>query len=154
MDNSTEATTVKKFFSRTTSIHKQINAQVDLVWKILIDGKEYTRWNSTITMFEGNIAKGQKIRLRSYLDHKRIFNLKVHEFVTSEKLVWGDAMGKRVFTLIPNDNGTLFSMTEKIGGPIFPLISKMIPPFDEAFEKFVKDFEEEVLNQKNRNDES
>lgn len=47
---------------------------------------------------------------------------------------------KREYKLTPNSNGhTNFTMTEKIGGSLFPLFAKMIPPFDESFEKFVKD---------------
>lgn len=133
------ATTTKKIFSRTTSIKKYIDAKPETVWSILTNGKEYVNWNSTITMFEGNIAKGNNIKLTSYLDDKRVFKLKVKEFVANKKLVWGDAMGKRTFLLEPYDEGTMFTMTETIGGPFFPLFAKMIPPFDEAFEKFAND---------------
>jgi len=62
-------------------------------------------------------------------------------------LVWGDAMGKREYKLTPNSNGqTNFAMREKIGGPLFPLFAKMIPPFDESFEKFANDLKEEAEN--------
>jgi hypothetical protein len=35
-------------------------------------------------------------------------------------------------------------MTEKIGGPLFPLFAKMIPPFDDSFEKFASDLKQEA----------
>ena len=35
-------------------------------------------------------------------------------------------------------------MSEKIGGPIFPLFSKYIPSFDNAFEQFAADLKKEA----------
>ncbi len=59
-------------------------------------------------------------------------------------MAWGDAMGKREYTLTTKSNGqTNFVMTEKIGGPLFPLFDKMIPPLDESFEKFANDQKKE-----------
>lgn len=53
-------------------------------------------------------------------------------------------MGKRVYKLTQISNEkTNFSMTEKIGGPLFPLFAKMIPSFDESFEKFAQDLKTE-----------
>jgi hypothetical protein len=34
-------------------------------------------------------------------------------------------------------------MTEKIGGPLFPLFAGYIPPFDESFERFAADLKKE-----------
>jgi len=55
-------------------------------------------------------------------------------------MTWGDTMGNRVFELSQQRNGVVqFSMTEKIGRPVFPLFAKLIPPFDESFEMFAAD---------------
>jgi len=35
-------------------------------------------------------------------------------------------------------------MREKIGGPMFPLFAKMIPPFDASFEQFAADLKAEA----------
>ena len=62
-----------------------------------------------------------------------------------ERLTWGDGMGNRIFTLRTIGNQlTNFSMSEKIGGPLFPLFAKMIPPFDESFEQFARDLKTEA----------
>lgn len=91
------------------------------------------------------IAKGGKIQLISTLDPKRIFKLSVKEFEADKRLVWGDAMGKRVYTIKYIGNGlTNFTMSEKIGGPIFPLFAKMIPSFDKSFEQFASDLKREA----------
>lgn len=139
-----QATTIKKTFSRETTIRIDIAADASIVWALLTKASDYPRWNSTITSLEGNIALGETIRLKSYLDSKRVFKLKVKEFEPEKKMVWGDAMGKRTITLTKNQNGVSFFMTEKIGGPIFPLFAKMIPSFDESFEKYAKDLKKEA----------
>jgi uncharacterized protein YndB with AHSA1/START domain len=142
---SPKATTVRKIFSRTTSVSAVINASPAGIWKILTTAADYPRWNSTVTSLEGNIAPGEKIRLKSYLDPKRTFKLKIKEFIPEKLLTWGDAMGKRHYTLTTNADGTTtFTMTEKIGGPMFPLFAGKIPSFDESFDKFVADLKKEA----------
>lgn len=140
-----KASTVKSTFSRATSVSININADPSIIWALLTNASDYPRWNSTVTSIEGNIKDGETIKLKSYLDAKRTFKLKIKEFNASNKLVWGDAMGNRVYTLSKNENGgTTFTMHEKIGGPMFPLFAKMIPPFDESFEKFANDLKKEA----------
>jgi uncharacterized protein YndB with AHSA1/START domain len=135
-----KAQTIKKTFSRETSVAIDINASPEAIWELLTDAAGYPDWNSTILSLEGDIAPGNTIKLKSTLDPKRIFKLKIKEFQPHQRLVWGDAMGKRIFTLTDQGEGTTrFSMSEKIGGPLFPLFAGMIPSFDEAFEAFAGD---------------
>lgn len=54
-------------------------------------------------------------------------------------MVWGDAMGKRNYIIEEKNGKILFTMHEKIGGPMFPLFAKQIPSFDESFETFAAD---------------
>ncbi|MGI9549862.1 MAG: SRPBCC family protein [Aurantibacter sp.] len=148
-----KATTVKKTFNRETSVSILIDSDAPIVWALLTNASDYPRWNSTVTSIEGNIKEGQKIRLKSTLDAKRTFKLKVKEFEPEKTLVWGDGMGKRTFSLKKIDGEKLlFSMTEKIGGPMFPLFANKIPSFDESFEQFVADLKKEaelISNTKN-----
>jgi len=139
-----KATTVKTTFHRETSVSIDINADASIVWALLTKASDYPRWNSTVTSIEGNIAPGGKIKLKSTLDAKRTFKLKVLEFEMNKKLVWGDGQGKRVYTLTKNNNGITFSMTEKIGGLMFPMYTKMIPSFDKSFEQFADDLKKEA----------
>jgi uncharacterized protein YndB with AHSA1/START domain len=140
-----QANTVRKTFSRETSISLDIQADPSIIWALLTNADDVARWNSTVVSLEGDIAPGEKIRLVSTLDPKRTFKLKIKEFVPDNRLVWGDGMGKRVYTLTANPDGsTRFQMNEKIGGPIFPLFAKLIPPFDESFEQFAADLKREA----------
>lgn len=135
-----KATTVKTTFHRETSVSIEIKADPAIVWALLTKAPDYPRWNSTVTSIEGNIALGEKIKLKSILDAKRTFKLKIKEFEPEKKLVWGDSQGNRVYTITKNGSGTVtFSMTEKIGGLMFPMYAKMIPPFDQSFEQFASD---------------
>jgi uncharacterized protein YndB with AHSA1/START domain len=147
-----KATTVKTTFSRQTSVSIEIKADAIIVWALLTKAQDYPRWNTTVTSIEGNIALGEKIKLKSILDAKRTFTLKIKEFVPQQRLVWGDMQGNRVYTITKNENGTVtFTMDEKIGGLMFPMYASMIPPFDEVFEQFARDLKKEaetIMNSK------
>lgn len=139
------ATTVRTTFSRETSVKITIRAEAAIVWAFLTNASDYPRWNSTVTSIEGTIAGGETIRLKSTLDAKRTFKLKVKEWVPQSRLVWGDGQGNRVYTITPAGDGTVvFAMTEKIGGLLFPMYAKMIPSFDAVFEQFAADLKKEA----------
>lgn len=134
------ATTLRRTFSRETQVEIDIDASAERVFALLTNAVEYHTWCSTVISIEGEIALGKKIQLRSTLAPKRTFKLKVKELQPPTRLVWGDAMGRRTYTVTPRaSGGVTFSMHEKIGGPVFPLFAKMIPPFDESFDKFAAD---------------
>ncbi len=139
-----KATTTKKTFSRETSVSATIMADPAIVWALLTHAADYPRWNSTVTSIQGEIKAGAIIELKSTLDEKRTFKLKIKEFLPEKRLVWGDAMGNRVYTLEKSGSNTHFTMTERIGGPLFPLFAGMIPSFDESFEKFAADLKKEA----------
>ena len=140
-----KSATTKKAFSRETAISIQIKADAAIVWSLLTNASDFPRWNSTVVSLEGDIAQGEKIRLKSTLDEKRTFKLKVKELVPEQKMVWGSGQGNRVYTLQPaQDGGVIFTMSEKIGSPFLPMYAKYIPPFDENFEQFANDLKKEA----------
>ena len=140
-----KSTTTKKTFSRETAVSTPIFADPAIVWALLTHASDFTRWNSTITSMKGEIREGGTIELKSTLDEKRTFKLKVKEFVPEKRLVWGDSQGNRVYTLNKSaEGGVLFTMSEKIGGPLFPLFAKYLPSFDESFERFAADLKKEA----------
>lgn len=139
-----KAVTEKRMFSRETTVSVNIEAHPSIVWALLTHASDIPRWNSTVVSLTGEIKEGGAIELKSTLDEKRVFKLKVKEFVPEKRLVWGDGMGSRVYSLDKKSNGVLFSMSEKIGGPLFPLFAKMIPSFDRSFEQFAADLKKEA----------
>ena len=140
-----KAKTIKKTFSRETSVSTTIFADPAIVWALLTHASDFPRWNSTVTSVKGEIREDGGIELKSTLDEKRTFKLKIKEFVPEKRLVWGDAQGSRVYSIDKgSEGGTLFSMSERIGGPLFPLFASYIPPFDESFERFAADLKKEA----------
>ena len=139
-----KAVTVKTMFSRETTVSVNIKADSSIVWALITRASDFPRWNSTVVSIKGEIRAGETIELKSTLDEKRIFKLKVKEFSPEKRLVWGDTMGNRVYTLDKGAGGVQFTMAEKIGGALFPLFSGAIPSFDESFEQFAKDLKKEA----------
>jgi uncharacterized protein YndB with AHSA1/START domain len=140
-----KATTIKNTFSRETSVSINILANAGIVWALLTNASDYPRWNSTVVSIKGEIQEGETIELKSTLDEKRLFKLKVKEVAPEKRLVWGDNMGNRVYTIDKGKgNGIVFTMTEKIGGMLFPLFAKYIPSFDKSFERFAVDLKKEA----------
>jgi hypothetical protein len=134
------AKTVKKFFSRQTSVAIDIAASPEAIWRHLTNAEAYTSWNSTVVELTGKIAPGEKLVIRSTLAPNRKFKLTVKAFEPNKRLAWGDAMGTRTYSLTPMADGrTRFTMTEIIGGPIFPLFARMIPSFDDSFNQIATD---------------
>ncbi len=139
-----KASTRKTMFSRETTVRAKIEADPSIVWALLTRASDFSRWNSTVVSLTGEIREGGTIELKSTLDEKRVFKLKIKEFMPEKRLVWGDNMGSRVYSLEKSMGGTDFTMSEKIGGPLFPLFGSFIPSFDESFERFAADLKKEA----------
>lgn len=136
--------TIKSEKSQTTTVEIVIEAPVETIWKVLTTADDYTKWNSTITSLEGNIALGEKIKLKSTLDEKRTFKLKIKTFEPNKKLVWGDSKGERTFTLEKMNDAYKFTMSETIGGFMYGMWSKYLPDFNKSFEDFAKDLKQKA----------
>lgn len=134
------AKTEHRTFSRSTEVSVDIDASAEQIWALITDSSEYPKWTSTVLSIDGEIAPGQTIKLKSQLDPKRTFKLRVKEFQPPTRLAWGDAIGTRTYELSQRPaGGVSFSMKEKIGGPLFPLFARMIPSFDDSFDRFAAD---------------
>jgi uncharacterized protein YndB with AHSA1/START domain len=148
-----KATTTKERKSQETSVSIDIAAAPSIIWSLLTNGSDITRWNSTLTYFEGKIAVGEKVRLKSILDEKRVFKIKIKEMVENKHMLWGDKQGNRRFTLTDKGDGiTNFTMAEKIGSFMYPMYKKYLPSFDEVFEQYASDLKKEaelIQNTKN-----
>lgn len=139
MAQSGKATTTKTTFSRTTTISIDIMSTSEVIWSLLTKAENYPSWNSTVINIEGEIKEGEKFKLTSTLDTDRSFKLKVKDVEPNAKMTWKGSMGKRHFVISKVKRGVHVSMTEKIGGLMFPLFAKQIPDFDENFETFMSD---------------
>ncbi|MCD2441830.1 SRPBCC family protein [Agromyces sp. SYSU K20354] len=133
------AWTTRTTFSRSTRIAQHIDADAATVWRLLTTAAEIPRWNSTVVSLEGQIALGSTIKLVSTLDPSRTFSLKIKEFEPNVRLTLGGGMFTRTCSLTGDAGGTRVVVVERIGGPFFPFVARMIPPLDENFEQSAAD---------------
>lgn len=143
------ATSSATTFSMETAVSTNINAKADKIMGLLTNAGNFTKWNTTVTSLEGTIKVGETIKLKSTLDNKRTFKLKVSE-VTPTKMVWEDGFapmfkGVRTFTLKPRPDGsTDFSMVEEFKGIMLPMIKGSLPDFKANFERYAADLKSEA----------
>ena len=143
--------------SRTKSAFRMecgvgINIQVppNRIWALLTTAADFPRWNSTVQSIVGNIAPGEKIKLRATIAPERVFNLTVSEFVPEKMMVWRDGMapmfkGVRTYTLTPKaDGSTDFTMVEVFSGLMLPMIAGSLPDFGPTFEQYASDLKREA----------
>ncbi len=145
-----KAKTTKSTFSRETSVAIQIESSPEVVWALLVNGPDYTRWNSTIVSFEGTIGERETIKLKSTLDPNRTFKLKVRAVKPEASMQWESGAapffkGVRTYQLDTlADGSVVFTMTEKMGGLMFPMAAGQIPDFTASFEQFAADLKSEA----------
>lgn len=97
-----------------------IRAKAERIWSLLIDAKDFPRWNSTITSVEGHIREGERLRLH----------------------VPGTG---RTFAPMPrNDGSTDFAMEERFSGLILPLVKGSLPDFGPVFGRYASDLKNEA----------
>ena len=132
----------------------KIYASPEVIWALLTDAPSYPSWNSTITSIEGEIAKGEQIKLKAKIDPKRTFKLEVTSFEPHTRLVWGDGgrafSGVREFQLVANEDGsTDFTMVETLQGSMMGMIEGSLPDFRPDFKTFAADLKRAAEAQSN-----
>lgn len=128
----------------------EIAAPPERVMQVLTRGQDFTRWNSTILKFDGDIARGQRVKLVSSVAPKRTFAVTVSE-LTADGMTWEDGMpfgvfrGVRSFRATKAPNGsTVFAMSEIFSGPMLSMIAKSLPDQRATFEAFARDLKKEA----------
>ncbi len=108
--------------------------------------RSMTRWNSTLTSIEGDIAPSGTVRMRVPEAPGRTFTVKVTQFVPNQEMVWREGnpvmfLGVRTYSLTPQPDGvaTRFQMTETFSGIMLPMITKRLPDFGPIFERYAAD---------------
>jgi hypothetical protein len=121
----------------------RIDATPDRIWSILTDAARYPEWNPTVTRIEGQIAPGERIALYVTASPGRAFPVTVTAFQPPRRMVWRGGMplglftGTRTFTLTPEADGrVLFDMREIFSGLLAPVMARVIPDMQRAFETF------------------
>ena len=140
----------KSTFRMEYAISTNIQASPKRIWSLLTNAADFPRWNLTVKSIEGQIAAGEKIKLRATIAPDRVFDLAISEFIPEQKMVWRDGMapmftGVRTFTLTPKSDGTTdFSMAEVYSGLMLPMIAGSLPDFGPTFEQYASDIKREA----------
>ena len=131
------------------SVEITIETSPQTIWKILTNAAAYPEWEPNVERIEGQIAKGEKIKVFTKFSPGRAFPATISSFVPNEQMVWSGGMplglfkGVRTFELTPNgDGGTDFSMKEVFSGLLLPLIGRTIPDLTENFQQFAEGLKE------------
>ena len=108
-----------------------IQATPEKVWSIFSNFKNYPNWNPFLTLIEGNLRKGNKIKI---IAGGMKFNPVVLSHIKEKELIWVGRLffkglfdGEHKFEFIDNLNGsTTFKHEEKFQGVLVGLFSKKI----------------------------
>jgi len=125
------------------AVSVDITAPIARVWALVSDVQQLLRWNSTISSLEGELAVGNKLKLRVPIS-PRTFTPKVTELEAPRRMVWSDGfapmfLGVRTFTLSETAGGTRFEMREVFSGLMLPMIRGSLPDFAPPFEQWARD---------------
>lgn len=120
-----------------------IDAPTDAVWRIVADFERYPDWNPFIVAIEGEQRVGARLRTTLVLpgSKPRSFRPTVIAFEPVRKLAWlghlgikGLFDGEHTFELVPHEGGTEFRHSERFGGVLPPLMSKLLASTRDGFE--------------------
>jgi len=140
-----KATKTAGAFRMDSAINTTIQASPARIWALLTDAAGFPHWNSTVTSIDGQIADGQRLKLKVPTAEGRVFKPKVSHVEPERSMVWSDGMapvfkGVRTFRLTPNaDGSTEFSMKEEFSGLMLPMIKGALPDFAPVFEAYARD---------------
>jgi hypothetical protein len=137
---------MKHFETETT-----IDARPEDVWPVLADTASWPDWDSGVLGVEGEATQGNRIKIRSELNPKRAYPVKVVELEPNRRMAWLGGMplglfkGVRTYTLTPEGEGrTHFSMREEFTGPLLPLIWRSMPDMNDSFRQFASGLKQRV----------
>lgn len=138
-------TTSSRTFARDVAVSVDIAASPTRVWALLTDGAAVPSWNSTVSKLAGTIAAGERLAIEVPAAPGRTFRPRVVELEADRRMVWADGFapmfkGVRTFELEPlADGGTRFTMRERLGGVMLPMIKRALPDFAPVFATYAAD---------------
>jgi uncharacterized protein YndB with AHSA1/START domain len=127
-----------------------IQATPERVWSILTDAAAWPNWDSGVTKVDGRVALGEKLTVAVEANPGRSFPVKVVQLSAPERMVFLGGMpvklftGRRTYSLVPEGNGTRFTMREEYTGPLAGMMIKSIPDLGPSFRRFAEGLKQRV----------
>ena len=113
-----------------------IQASAESIWAILTDFKSYPKWNPFITSLRGEVAVGNRIRMRLEPPNATAmtFTPKILTKIDQKEFSWQGHLfikglfdGRHKFEIVDNGNQTCtFVHSEQFNGLLIPLLSSML----------------------------
>ena len=119
-----------------------IDRPPEAVWAVLSDISRWPDWDSGVLRIDGTPAPGETIKLVSEANPGRAFPVKVAELAAPRLIRFEGGMplglfrGVRTYALVPDGDGTRFTMREEYTGPLLPLIWRTMPDLQPSFDTF------------------
>lgn len=113
-----------------------INASVEVVWKVLTDFKNYHRWNTQLYFLEGQAQLGEKLTIklepmghRGYTYRPRLNTLQTHRLLSWKGSVYrgGFFSVEHRFSLEPNTFGGTHLVNEEVCRGLLSPVMQMMP---------------------------
>jgi len=148
--DSAQFTRIDSPLAMVCKVEVNIAATAETVWNLLVDAAGFPRWNSTVTLIEGQLVDGARIRIH-VPGTARTFTPRVSVLAPHPRMERSDGIaavfkGVRIFQLqTRNDNSTDFVMEERFSGVVFALSRKMLPDFRPIFESYANDLKREAV---------
>jgi hypothetical protein len=128
---------------KTYRARASIRARLDVVWKLLVDVRSWSRWNHTIERVDGTVEVGGALTLFTTVAPGRGFPVTVAEITPGQQMVFTGGLplglfrGRRTFTLRAGAAGRVEFETEEVfSGPLSPLITRLMPDLQPSFDAF------------------
>ena len=123
-----------------------IGATAEAVWALVSDAASYATWNSTVDRIAGVFAPGATVALYARSMPNRPFKLAVKRFEPPRLMMLVGGMplglfvGTRRLEVTPDGGGRCrFEMEETSRGLLAPLMARLIPDQQPAFDAFAAD---------------
>lgn len=147
--NEPNITQIHHRFWFVCAVEISVHARAASVWRILSDAESFPRWSSTVTLIEGHIRDGERLRLH-VPGTERTFTPRVRVLKENECMTWTGGfaplfLGVRTFMLTRRpDDTTDFTMRERFSGMMLPLVRRSLPDFGPVFATFARDLKREA----------
>jgi hypothetical protein len=116
-----------------------IDAPAQAVWDVLVDLASWHEWDPHVQSVSGTATLGGKVTVRTDLSSVAV-PVEVAELDAPHRMVWTGGMpfglfvGTRTFSLDEVDGTTTFTLHEDFTGALLPLMRRVLPDLQPAFD--------------------